>query len=106
MCRETLNGSEPKAGHQIIAVEPEGVHAVVVDGEWEETEFAVDSGASESVTRADLPRSIPTTPGAASQRGVMYEVASGHHIANEGEKRSQARGRGRHQTFDDAGVRR
>ena len=38
----------------------------------------------------DMPEHVPTVEGAASRKGVMYEVASGHRIANEGEKRFQA----------------
>ena len=57
---------------------------------WEEIELAVDSGASESVVPPTLPESVPTVEGPASKRGVMYEVASGHQIPNEGEKRFNA----------------
>ena len=47
----------------------------------------MDSGATESVVPETMPASIPTVEGAASKRGVLYEVASGHQIPNEGEKR-------------------
>ena len=37
-----------------------------------------------------MPETIATVEGAASKRGVMYEVASGHQIPNEGEKKFTA----------------
>ena len=37
-----------------------------------------------------MPKSIPTTQGAACKRGVEYEVANGVSIPNEGEKRFTA----------------
>ena len=72
---------------QIRTIEPDNLNRVTTDGRWEEIELAVDSGASESVVPQSLPVSVPTVDGPASKRGVMYEVASGHQIANEGEKR-------------------
>ena len=80
--KETLN--------PIKTIEPEGIHRITEDGMWEEIELAVDSGATESVAPPTLPETIPTVEGPASKRGVMYEVASGHQIPNEGEKRFQA----------------
>ena len=74
----------------IRTIEPESINNVTADGLWEEIELAVDSGASESVVPPTLPECIPTVEGPASRRGVMYEVASGHQIPNEGEKRLQA----------------
>ena len=50
----------------------------------------MDSGATESVTPEGLPSNVQTVEGEASRRGVMYEVANGHQIPNEGEKRFQA----------------
>ena len=66
-------------------IEPEGV-MTVAEAEWEEIEFAVDSGASETVVSDTMLNSVPTVPNAASRRGVMYEVANGERIANLGEK--------------------
>ena len=37
-----------------------------------------------------MPSSVETVPGAASRRGVQYEVANGARVANEGEKRFKA----------------
>ena len=56
-------------------------------GEWELIELAVDSGATESVCPTDALTSIPTREGPASQRGVLYEVADGTQIPNEGGKK-------------------
>ena len=80
-----------KGGYQYVnvikVIEPEGVNSVTEDGQWEQIELAVDSGATESVTPPSMPASVPTTEGAASKRGVRYEVANGETIPNEGEKR-------------------
>ena len=69
----------------IKTMEPNTINAVIEDGEGEEIELAVNSGATESVAPESLPASVPTVEGPASKRGVMYEVASGHQIPNEGE---------------------
>ena len=50
-------------------------------------ELAVDSGATESVIPSDALESVPTVEGAAHKRGVMYQVANGDVIPNQGEKR-------------------
>ena len=74
----------------IKTIEPEQINNITADGKWEEIELAVDSGATESVGPAELVAHVPTLPSPASQRGVMYEVASGHQIPNEGEKKFEA----------------
>ena len=48
------------------------------------------SGATESVVPGNTPECVPTQEGAASRRGVKYEVANGHFIPNEGEKKFEA----------------
>ena len=70
-------------------IEPDKIN-ILADGEWEEIEFAVDSGATETVAPDTMPNSIPTVPGVASRRGVEYEAANGATIPNEGEKRLTA----------------
>ena len=67
-------------------VEPEGLNALE-DAEWEEVEFAVDSGATETVIGEDVLKSVTKIEGAAYKRGVKYEVANGVRIPNLGEKR-------------------
>ena len=69
-------------------VYPESVNAISSDGQWEEIEVAVDSGATESVTNENTPSNIMTKDG--SKKGIEYEVADGHRIPNEGEKRFHA----------------
>ena len=49
--------------------------------------MAVDSGATESVIPSEALTSVPTVEGQTSRRGVLYEVANGTQIPNEGEKR-------------------
>ena len=68
-------------------IEPEGIMAVTGDGEWELLEFAVDSGATETVVPPDVLHCINLMQGAASKRGVEYEVANGEKIPNLGEKK-------------------
>ena len=74
----------------IKTIEPSNINNITEDGLWEEIELAVDSGATESVVPPSMPESVPTVDGPASKRGVLYEVASGHQIPNEGEKRFSA----------------
>jgi len=74
----------------LSTVEPAGVKAIKGKDEWEEIEFAVDSGASETVINEDMAPNIDVTESTASKRGVEYEVANGVTIPNEGEKRFEA----------------
>ena len=67
-------------------IEPESVCAIGEKPEWEVVEFAVDSGASETVIPENAAKSVRLAPSEASVRGVMYEVANGERIPNLGEK--------------------
>ena len=67
-------------------IEPEGIGSVI-NGEWEEFELAVDSGASETVIPETMIVTAEVIEGPASKRGVEYEVANGIRIPNLGEKR-------------------
>ena len=71
-------------------IEPDHVKAVNADEGWEEIEFALDSGATETVLGESMLSSIETKEGAASKRGVEYEIATGELIPNLGEKKFQA----------------
>jgi len=64
---------------------PEGVKKVG-DGDWEEVEFAVDSGATETVVSEKMLSSVETKESWGSRQGVNYKVANGTKIPNEGEK--------------------
>ena len=68
-------------------IEPEGFNAVANNSEWQEIELAVDSGATETVVNEDMLPDVETKEGAASRRGVEYEVANGEKIPNLGEKK-------------------
>ena len=70
----------------LLTVMPEGL-SVVGDGEWEEVELAVDSGAAETVIGEDMVQSAELRESIASKKGVEYEVANGVRIPNLGEKR-------------------
>ena len=72
----------------LATVEPESLNSVH-DG-WEEIDFTVDSGASETVLHEDMLRSVETKPSPASRRGVEYEVANGVRIPNMGQKEFKA----------------
>ena len=70
-----------------VEPEPEALRSCKVDeANWEVVEFAVDSGASETVMPDHLAKFVTTQPNAASQRGVKYEVANGEVIPNLGQK--------------------
>ena len=69
-----------------VAIEPEGYNSVI-DGEWEEVELAVDSGATETVIDANTLTHVKAVEGPAFKRGVKYEVANGVRIPNLGEKK-------------------
>ena len=71
----------------LFGIELEGCNSVGETGEWTEVEFAVDSGATETVMNEDMLNSIETKEGVAAKRGVVYEVANGVRIPNLGEKR-------------------
>ena len=58
----------------------------IIENGWEEIEFAVDSGASETVVGPEMIESAETRQGAASRRNICYEVANGVRIANFGRK--------------------
>ena len=72
------------------AIEPEGVNAIADKDGWEFIEFALDSGATETVVGEEMLGSVETKEGAASRRGVEYEIANGETIPNLGEKRFMA----------------
>jgi predicted small secreted protein len=69
----------------LMTVMPAGVNTIGAT-DWEEIDMAVDSGASETVVNEEMITNVETEPGAASKRGVQYEVASGELIPNLGEK--------------------
>ena len=71
---------------------PEGVKALSANEEWEEIEWAVDSGATETVIGEEMLTSVEMKEGAPFKKGVHYEVASGTLIPNLGEKKFVAIG--------------
>ena len=70
----------------MATVEPQNVMGCTTTPDWEVVEFAVDSGASETVVSEAMVASVATKPSLASSRGVSYEVANGEVIPNLGEK--------------------
>ena len=70
----------------MATVEPKTVMSCASTPDWEEVDFTVDSGASETVISEGMVTSVETKPSAASLRGVSYEVANGETIPNLGEK--------------------
>ena len=54
---------------------------------WEEIEITVDSGACDTVLPSRMLPGVKLEETEASRRGEEYEVANGHSIFNEGEKR-------------------
>ena len=59
----------------------------VSENEYEELEFGVDSGASDTVVGPDMLSSVKIEDGDAKRRGISYEIASGELIPNLGEKK-------------------
>ena len=45
-------GKQKEKLSTVLAIEPEGVHAVNSSGGWEEVKLALDSGATETVIRS------------------------------------------------------
>ena len=65
----------------------EGLNSVnEAEEQWVAVEFAVDSGATDTVMNEEALECVETKPGPAFQKGVEYEVANGIKIPNEGEK--------------------
>ena len=88
-----VSGTEEREMQEIRAlktIEPEGLRAIAEEGEWEEIEMAVDSGATETVVIENMVMSVEVRDGPASRRGVCYEVADGTTIPNLGEKKFTA----------------
>ena len=54
---------------------------------WEEIEITVESGACDTVLPSRMLPGIKLEETEASRRGEEYQVANGHSIFNEGEKR-------------------
>ena len=71
-------------------IEPDVVKAVTDNDGWEQIEFALDSGATETVVSEDMLNSVETREGPASRRGVEYEIANGELVPNLGEKKFPA----------------
>ena len=67
-------------------IEPESLNALE-DSEWEELEFAVDSGATETAIGEDVLKAVKKIEGAAYKRSVKYEVANCLRISNLDETR-------------------
>ena len=88
--RMARRNSEQLGLGRLETILPEGVNSIGVNGEWEEIEMAVDSGASETVVNEDMIGTVEVVEGEASKRGVKYEVATGVQIPNLGEKRFEA----------------
>ena len=72
----------------LSTIEPEGINATKkLTNEWEKLIIYVDSGASETVMGVHMLEGVEIQEGAASKRGVKYEVANGVRIDNLGEKK-------------------
>ena len=66
---------------------PEELSSIRSDG-WEEFDFIVDSGASETVIGPQMINSAETKASRGSKSGVRYEVANGVRIDNLGRRNS------------------
>ena len=84
-----LARSHGRIGVLTTILGPGALNSIRPDG-WEEFEFIVDSGASETVVGPDMLSSAETRAGYGSKTGVRYEVANGGRIDNLGEKKFMA----------------
>ena len=75
-------GKQKEKLSTVLAIEPEGVHAVNSSGGWEEVKLALDSGATETVISPHVLQGHELHEGAPFKRGVEYEVANGVQIPN------------------------
>ena len=79
---ESANSSKDLQVGSLLEILPDGVNGIdEVESEWEEVEFAVDSGASVTVVGEEMLRSIKLEEG---RPGVRYEVGDGSTIPNLG----------------------
>jgi hypothetical protein len=76
--KEDRGNDTPKELKILGTVIPAGVNMMgKAEGEWEQIEMAVDSGATETVVGEDMLQGIKLLEGEACRKGVQYEVASG-----------------------------
>jgi hypothetical protein len=66
-----------------------GISAIKDPNDWTEIEITVDSGACVTVMPRSFCEGISILQNRLSREGVEYEVASGAHIANLGERRCE-----------------
>ena len=71
------------------ATTPTGMNKIT-EGEYEEIEMAVDSGAGEMVMNEEMVGCVGIVGGETQRRGVQYEVANGTLLPNMGETRFEA----------------
>ena len=86
---EVKKAKKEKAQELSAPSSPRRSNSVTTKNKWEVIDFAVDSGASETVISEDMLPNIPIKQGDASRREVQYEIANGVHILNRGEKKFQ-----------------
>ena len=73
----------------LLTIMPEELSSIRSDG-WEEFEFIVDSGASETVIGPQMVNSAEAKASRGSKSCVRYEIANGVRIDNLGEKKFMA----------------
>lgn len=77
---------QPQTLSPLMTIEPGAGREPMTEAAWERVDFAVDSGASETVMPVDVLRDLDLKQGEANRRGVLYEVANGDRIPNLGER--------------------
>ena len=81
-----VRGREPGSINILIAHGADAMMSMNGD-EYEEIEFGVDSGASDTVVGPNMLPGVETKESESSRRGVTYEIATGEMIPNLGEKK-------------------
>ena len=64
--------------------------SLAVEPKWQEIEFTVDSGACDTVMPGEECAHRDVVSSEKSRKGLNYEVANGHEIPNQGERRCVA----------------
>ena len=80
-----VSEKEPGYIDELKNIEAERINTVSENAAWEEIEFTVDGGATQTVALDIMPTPIPIIPGPATRIEMKYIAANGATIPNGGE---------------------
>ena len=78
--------NDNKTLNMMVTIVPQDLNSIGSNNGWEEIQFYVDSGATETVVGEGMLLDVETKEGTAKKRGIQYEVANGSRLPNLGEK--------------------